>query len=418
MANFTPTDAQTISPATRVRPWSSLAFPSYRLLWTASLLSTMGLQMRQFANVWQVYEMTGSPLKLGLTGLFQALPLFTIGLFAGAVTDAVDRRKLLIVSQAINLLLALALGVLTFTGQVQLWHIYAVTSLTSAVNVFGQPARVSLISATVPRTHMMNAITLNQVIQQSAQLVGPTLAGLVVAWAGASSAYFLNAALFVPALAGLWALRVETNPPTGVRGLRLSAVTAGLNFVRSTPILLGLIMLDTTATLFGSYRALMPIFAKDILDVGPAGLGALFSAPALGAVVGTLGILSLGNVQRKGIMVLISTSLYACALVFFGMSHWFGISLALAGTLGLLDSMGVSVRQTTVQLRTPENMRGRATSIQQIFAMGSPSLGYLMAGTMASAVGPQVTLFLAGGVIVTVVALIALRNTELRAYRA
>lgn len=418
MASNHPPTPTRAAPATRVRPWASLAFPSYRLLWSASLLSTMGLQMRQFANVWQVYEMTGSPLKLGLTGLFQALPLFTIGLFAGTVTDAVDRRKLLIVSQAINLLLAMVLGLLTLSGRVEVWHIYAVTSLTSAVNVFGQPARVSLISATVPRTHLMNAITLNQVIQQSAQLVGPTLAGLVVAWAGPASAYFANATLFIPALAGLAALRVETPRPTGARGMRFSNVLEGLNFVRRTPVLVGLILLDTTATLFGSYRALMPVFAKDILHVGPAGLGTLLSAPALGAVLGTIGILSIGNVQRKGLMVLMSTSLYACALVFFGVSHWFGLSLALAGTLGLLDAMGVSVRQTTVQLRTPEHLRGRATSIQQIFAMGAPSLGYLLAGTMASAMGPRLTLFLAGGVIISVVGIIALANRELRSYRA
>lgn len=417
LANLSPQKPQSGTGEKRVRPWASLAFPNYRLLWTAALLSTVGLQMRQFANVWQVYELTGSPLKLGLTGLFQALPLFTIGLFAGTITDMMDRRKLLIASQAANLFLALALGLLTYSGAIQVWHIYVITALTSAVNIFGQPARVALIPATVPKTHLMNAITLNQVIQQGAQLVGPTLAGLIVASAGPATAYFVNTALFIPSVATLAIMRLTNVTPTASRGFRLSAVREGMSFVWSTPILVGLILLDTVATLFGSYRSLTPVLAKEVLHVGPAALGALFSAPALGAVAGTMVILTLGNVQRKGLMVLLSTFSYAGTVALYGVSQWLSVSLVLAGALGLLDSVGVSARQTTFQLLSPENMRGRTASIQQMFAMGAPSLGYVLAGTTASLITAPLTLVLGGFIIASAVGLVALRNKDIREYR-
>lgn len=402
----------------RIKPWESLAFPDYRLLWAASLVGTVGLQMRQFANVWQVYEITGSPLQLGLTGLFQALPLFTLGLFAGTIADMVDRRKLLIWTQAVNLLLALALGVLTFSGRIEVWHIFLMTSLTAAVNIFGQPARIALISATVPKTHLMNAITLNQVIQQGAMLGGPSLAGIVVAYAGPSSAYFVNATLFVPAIIMLVMMRTRPVVEGERRRFRLSSTLEGLKFVWVTPILVGLILLDTIATLFGSYRAVMPIINKDILHGGPATLGLLMSAPAFGAVAGTLSILGLGNVARKGMLALVSTALYGAGLAVFGLSVWLPLSLVAAGSLGFFDSMGVSARQTTAQMLTPEHLRGRTTSIQQVFAQGSPSMGYLLAGFIASIVGAPQTMLIGCAVVISIVILLTLLNRDMRDYRA
>lgn len=401
-----------------MRPWASLAFHNYRLLWAGTVLGSLGLQMRQFANVWQVYDLTGSPLQLGLTGLFQALPLFTIGLFAGTVTDIVDRRKLLIASQAVNLLLALALGLLTYASAIKVWHIYVITSLTSAVSVFGQPAGAALIPATVPRTHVMNAITLNQAIQQSAGLVGPTLAGLVVASAGPGAAYLANAVLFVPAIIALAFMRVSVVERPGAQGFRLSAVRDGLRFVWGTPILVGLIALDSVAVLFGSYTALTPVLAKEVLHVGPAGLGALFSAPAFGAIVGTVGLLALGKVQRQGLMVLCATFLFGCAIAVFGVSQWFVLSLLLAGSLGLFNSVGVAARYTTFQLLSPEIMRGRTVAILQMFVNGVPSIGYILAGAMASATSATLTMALGGAIIAGGVALLAVWNKDIREYRA
>lgn len=404
-----------------IKPWSSLAFRDYRLLWSSSLLGMLGLQMRQFANVFQVYELSGSALQLGLTGLFQAIPLFAIGLFAGTLADAVDRKKLLIATQSANVALALAMFALTLSGQIQVWHIYVITSLTASVNIFTQPARMSLIPSMVPRSHMLNAVTLNQVINQAGMFIGPGLAGVVVASRGVSSAYLVNAILFAPgilALASIRGVRQTEAQERERRTVRFSDSLKGLNFVWSTPILVGLILLDTVATLFGSYRAVMPIFAKDILEVGPRGLGALLAAPALGALLGTVTILAVGNFRKKGLVVLFSTFLYGCSLVVFGFSHWFALSLVVAGCLGMLDSIGVSARQTTVQLLAPDRMRGRTTSISQIFAMGAPSMGYVLAGVVAAMAGAPLTMVLGGVVVCAVVIGIAFVLRQVREYQA
>jgi MFS family permease len=374
--------------------------------------------MRQFANVWQVYEISGSSLQLGLTGLFQALPLFTIGLFAGTVSDVVDRRKLLMATQVVNLVLAAAFAALTASGGVEVWHIYVLTALTSSVNVFQQPARVTLISATVPESHLMTGIGLNQAIQQSAMLAGPSIAGLVVAAAGPAAAYLINGVLFVPALIALGMMRTARTGIGEGRRFSLAAVGEGLRFVWGAPVLVGLILLDTVATLFGSYRSLMPVFAKDILAVDASGLGIMFSAPAFGALAGTLGILGLGNVRRKGYLVLSATLLYGAGLAVFGLSQWFILTLVTAALLGFFDSMGVSARQTTVQLLAPDRLRGRATSVQQIFAMGAPSMGYVVAGSMASVTGAPGAMVLGSVIVCAVVVLVAVINRQLREYRA
>lgn len=403
----------------QVRPWASLAFRDYRLLWTAALLSTFGLQMRQFANAFQVYELSGSALQLGLTGLFQAAPLFLIGLFAGAVADAVDRRKLLLATMVVNIGLAVVLGLLTATGAIQVWHIYLMTALTSTVNIFQQPARTALIAGIVPRTHLMNAITLNQVINQVGRLSGPFAGGFIVAAAGADSAYFANAALFIPAVMALAAMRGGAlQEEAGRERVRGKALLEGLQFVWATRIIVALIMLDVFATVFGGFQPLMPVFAKDVLGVGPAGLGILMGAPAFGALAGASGLLLLGNVERKGLLMLVSVLLFALMLAVFGLSQWFVLSVAAAAALGMLDAMSVSVRQASVQLLTPERLRGRTTSINQVFAMGAPSIGYIVAGGMAEAWGAPAAMVIGAIVCGTVVVLVGLFWQQVREYRA
>ncbi|MSQ12689.1 MAG: MFS transporter [Dehalococcoidia bacterium] len=401
----------------QIRPWASLAFRDYRLLWAAALLSTFGLQMRQFANAFQVYELSGSTLQLGLTGLFQALPLFAIGLFAGTVADAVDRRKLLMATMAVNIGLAMALGLLTATGAVHVWHIYVMTALTSTANIFQQPARTALISGVVPRSHLLNAITLNQVINQVGRLSGPFAGGFIVAAAGAEFAYFINAALFVPALMAMIAMRAGAVGEAGRERISGKALLEGLQFIWGMRIVVAFIMLDVFATVFGGFQPLMPVFAKDILGVGPAGLGILMAAPAIGALVGATGLLLLGNVERKGLLMLVSVLLFAGMLAVFGLSKWFFLSVAAGAALGMLDAMSVSVRQTSVQLLTPERLRGRTTSINQVFAMGAPSIGYIVAGGMAAALGAPAAMVIGAVVCGAVVVLVGVFWRQVREYR-
>jgi MFS family permease len=403
----------------RIPPWASLAFPNYRLLWAAAFLGTMGLQMRQFANAWQVYELSGSALQLGLTGLFQAAPLFVVGLFAGTVADAADRRKLLMVTMAVNLVLALVLALLTGSGVIQVWHIYVMTALTSTVNIFQQPARTALISGLVPRTHLLNAITLNQVINQVARLSGPFAGGFLLAAAGGEAAYLANAVLFISALLALAAMR--TAGTDGVqRRERVTgkALLEGLQFVWATRVIAALIMLDIVATVFGGFQPLLPVFAKDILGLGPAGLGILTAAPGFGSLAGASALLWIGNVRRKGWLMLVSVFGFAGALVLFGLSTWVVLSVVAVALLGMLDSMSVSVRQTSVQLLTPDRLRGRTTSINQMFAMGAPSLGYIVAGGMAEAWSAPAAMVIGGVVVGVVVLAVGVLWTQVRWFEA
>lgn len=412
-------DPRSAETSQRVSPWASLLLVDFRLLFIGSALANFGLQMRQFANVWQVYEISHSPLQLGLTGLFQAIPIFGLGLFAGTLVDIFDRRKLLIISQVFNLVLALILGLLTASGVIQVWHIFAMTTLTSVVNVLAQPTRTTLVSSLVPRSHLMNGITLISASQQIMILIGPFIAGLAVGTMGAASAYFINAIIFVPVLISLFMMKTPPRDESVERAkLNFRMMTEGLKFVWQTQIILVLITLDTIATLFGAYRSLMPVFAKDILFVGPAGLGLLMSAPALGALSGMALLLALGNVSRKGLLVILSTTAFGIMLIVFGVSKWYALSFIAAGSLGFLDSMGVSARQTSVQLLTPDHLRGRATSILQVFAMGAPSFGIMLAGGVASVIGAESTLVMGGVVCAVSAVLIGAIAGGVRNYRS
>ena len=190
------------------RPWAALTIPSYRLLWISLLFSSLALQMARIVNLLQVYELSQSALQLGLTGLAQAAPLFALGLFGGTVADAVNRRLLLVISQGLTLLFVLALGLLTASGAIQVWHIYAVTAAISAVSIFDRPARMSIIPGLVPRSYLMNAVTLHTTVMQLSMLFGPLLGGVIIAALGFAWAYFAMVIAFLPVMGTLAVLKV------------------------------------------------------------------------------------------------------------------------------------------------------------------------------------------------------------------
>jgi MFS family permease len=401
----------------RVKPWASLAFRDFRLLWGGSFFGSLGMQMRQVVNVWLVYELTGSPLQLGLTGLFQALPLLVMGLFVGPLADSADRRKLLFVSQGTGLVLALVLGTLALSGTIQVWHIYVVTTLSSAANSFVGPVRTAMVSNLVPSTHLINALTLMTASQQGVAMFGPLLAGLVIGIWGAGTAYLSNALLLLPALVALLLMREGSGPGQGRPRVTAKAVAEGFRFVWVTRMLLAIIVLDTIVMVFGFYRPLMPVFAKDVLGVGPAGLGLLLSAPAVGAVVATLYLLAAGNVQRKGLLVLAAMALYTISVVLFGVSSWLALSLVIGALLGFADSLAFTPRTAMFQLLSPDHMRGRANSFFYLFAGVANSMGFLVMGVMAEMIGPQLTMMVGGAIGMTTVLVFWAGWRELREFR-
>jgi len=369
------------------RPWASLRYPGYRLIFFLSLFATSAQQMRQTQNLYQVYELSGSALQLGLTGLAQGVPIFALGLFAGTLADFLDRRRLLLITIFGNAAVAVAQGMLTLAGVIEVWHILLGTALTSSLNIVLNPARMALISHLVPRSHLTNAVSLNSSVSQSSFFFGPMAAGLTLTWLDPGHAYLVNALFYIPAAAAIFRLHPPPVKESGREKFSWISVLGGLRFLFSEPIIFALVLLDFTIVGVGYYRPLLPIFAKDILHVGPAGYGLLSSAPAVGGVIGTVLVLFCGDVRRKGLLALWSFLSYALALGIFSLSAHMGLSLFLLAALGLANSLQAVMRQTSFHLLTPDAVRGRAFSVFNMFSQGANSLGAAEIGFMASLLG-------------------------------
>jgi MFS family permease len=368
-------------------PWASLRYRDYSFLFALALFATTAQQMRLTQNLYQVYEISGSAFLLGLTGLAQGVPIFALGLFGGTLADFLDRKKILLVTISGNLFVAIALGILTLTELIQVWHILAGTAITSALNIVLNPTRMALISHLVPRSHLTNAVALNSSVSQGSHFIGPMLGGLSLAWMSTGNAYLFNALFYIPAAIAVVLLKT----PAGDEGMRetfsATSFLSGVRFLFSEPIILTLVMLDFVVIGVGYYRPLLPIFAKDILFVGPAGFGMLSSAPAIGGVLGTFALLAIGDVKRKGFLVLWSFLSYALALGVFAISTHFWLSLFLLGTMGLANSLQAVMRQTSFHLLTPDHVRGRAFSVFNMFSQGANSVGATEVGFMATLLG-------------------------------
>ena len=378
----------------KVTPWQVLAQRDFGLFWASLLFSAVGSQISTIAIAWQVYEITDSPFQLGLTGLFRALPVMVLSIPGGVVADRMDRRRLLIITQSLAALLALVLGLLTFTGQVRVWHIYAVTFLSGAVSIFDSPARTALIPLLVPAEHLASAYALNISWRQIATLAGPFIGGGVISAFGISASYFIDAVSFLSVILCLFFMRVRPSPPAEKKESPLDSVRGGFNFIRDNSAILGLMSMDTCVQFFGAYRSMMPVFARDILGTGPAGLGALLGVPALGALAGSAIVMAMGNPRHKGRLIIWVTLLYTAGLICFALSRSLALSLAIVFALGVVDAIGETLRDTLIQLMTPDRMRGRVKSFDQVFMSAGTYMGHAQMGTAATFLGvPGAILF-------------------------
>lgn len=385
---------QAHDPAQRLSPWASLRLRDYRLLFLLSLCATTAQQMRQTQNFYQVYEISGSAFQLGLTGVAQGVPIFVFGLFGGTLADFVDRKKLILATTLGNLLVAVTLGVLTLAGLIEVWHIQVGTAMTSALNIVLNPTRMSLISYLVPRTHLTNAVSLNSAISQGSHFIGPMLGGLSLAWMSTGNAYLFNALFYLPAVIAIVLLTIPLSIEVNREKLALASLLGGVKFLFSEPVVLAMVLLDFVIVGVGYFRPLLPVFARDILFVGPAGFGTLSSAPAIGGMIGTVTLLLFGDVKNKGMLALWSFLAYALAVGGFALSVNFWLSFGLLGVTGLANSLQAVMRQTTFHLLTPQQVRGRAFAVFHMFSQGANSVGATEVGFMAALIGaPGALLF-------------------------
>jgi len=405
-------------PQPPIRPWSALLIRDYRLLWIASVLASLASQIRNVATLYQVYDISGSAFKLGLTGFLETLPFIIFGLYAGAVADAFDRKKLLMITISLQVVPNFFLGMLTLTGSIQVWHIYTFGLLGAFIEVFNWPARAALIPRLVPPRMLMNAMVVNTMILQTSFLVGPAIGGFLIDQQGLAVTYFVSTMLFVPAALALFSIRTSGKIEGPRRSVNLRSIVEGIEFLWIQRIILSLFLLDFAVVLVGFYRPILPIFTADVFKTGASGLGLLYAAPSLGSLLGTTALLMAGDVKRKGVLVIVAAIFFAASLALLGISQWFWMAVAAVLLLGFTDSISVAIRRTVVQLLAPDGMMGRAASLITVFAQTTNGLGALLAGVAAEYLGAPNALLIGSGLCFLMIFGICIAIPQLWRYRS
>jgi len=369
--------------------------PYFRNFWLGRIASTSAGQMMMVALGWQMYELTGSAWDLGLVGLAQFLPALLLALPAGHVVDRHDRARVLMVVLLVQVLAAAALGLASHAQAVSREAVLAVSVLLGALRAFQMPANQAMLPQLVGITLLPRALALSSGAMQAAIIAGPAIGGLVYAF-GAEVVYAVSAAGFAAACIALSRVRLRpvvlSDEPAS-----WGTLLAGLSFIRQRPVVLGAMSLDLFAVLLGGATALLPLFARDILHAGPVALGLLRSAPAVGALLMSVLLARRPIERRAGHWLLGAVALYGVAMIVFGLSTAVWLSLGALVVSGAADMVSVVIRQTLVQLETPDDMRGRVSAVNSIFIGASNQLGEFESGVTAAWWG-AVASVVAGGV--------------------
>jgi MFS family permease len=384
-------------------PVAALRHRDFAIYWGGSVLSLVGTQFTTVAMAWQIYELTNSPLELGLLGLARGAPMLILLLFGGLLADAVNRRHLMMATQIGQMCVSAGLAVITLVGSVSPPILYAASLLLALFSSLEQPARTAIIPNLVPREDLTSALALSGTQRHVATILGPSLAGLLLAHSGAAVCYVVDGVSWLAMLAALAIMRPLAQIAGGRGAVSMQALREGLHFVWTHPVILSMMALDFSQNFFGSARALLPIYARDILDVGPQGLGLLYSANSVGAVVMATVMAVRGHVRRAGAWVLVSVALYGVFMTLFGISHVFWFSFLMLAAAGAANAVSFVLRNTINQLLTPDEIRGRVTSVNSMFTNTGPQLGQFEAGALASVIG-AVSATAVGGLLVTSVA--------------
>jgi len=388
----------------------------FRLLWIGQVVSGLGRQVTTIVLPYQLYVLTGTPLAIGALALVQVVPIMAFSLGGGVVADAVDRRRLLLLTQAGLAAASVALAGLALLPATPVLAIYAVAFVAAGLGAIDQPARSSAVPRLVPRERLPAAIALGQLNFQAAGVVGPAIGGLVLATLGIAACYVFDAITFAAAIGAL-VLIAPIPPAHGAVRPSLSAIAEGLRFARRRRAILATFAVDLNAMIFGMPTALFPILALDVFRVGPAGLGLLAAAPAAGAVIGALLTGWVGRVRRTGRAVLWASAGWGLAIVAFGLCTFsFPLALVFLAAAGAADVITAVLRSAIVQLITPDGLRGRVTSIHILVVTGGPRLGDVEASAVASLAGAQLSVVSGGLLCLVGLAAIVRSFPELAAF--
>lgn len=407
----------TLMAEDRHDPYVSLRNHDFRWYVASLVAMTLGTMVQATVVAWQVYALTNDPLSLGLVGLAEALPFIGAALYAGHVADIYNRKRLCLIAIGVQtgagvLLLGFTLRPEVLAGG-RVWPIYAVVFLSGIARSFLQPARTAMGAEIVPRETLANAIAWRSSLWQFGAVVGPALGGVLYGFSGPKLAYSVEAVLC--ALGLLLYARIGYTPApverviTGIR----ENLTVGIRFLFTQPALLGAQVLDLFSVLFGGAPALLPIFAREILHVGPQGLGVLRAAPAVGAVLMSV-VLAHRKLRRAGPTLFACVAAFGLCWIFFALSRSFWLSLALLAISGMVDNVSVVIRSTLLTLRTPPELLGRVSAVNQIFIGSSNEIGSFESGVAAKLLGAVNSVILGGLVTLGVVGVTAWKTPALR----
>jgi MFS family permease len=406
-------------PAAAHDPYAALRSGSYRWFVASLGLVTLGLQMQGVVVGWQVYDRTGDPLALGLVGLSEALPFLALALFGGHAADRVNRLR---ICMGTTLALAFCASLLWgFSWRFAagplakaVWPIYGIIFLTGVMRAFYRPANMALGTDLLPKALYANGSTWRVAVFHSGMVIGPALGGLVYAWRGPVAAHALVMILMAGGLLGTLFIRYTPRPAAPKAGSVFASLGEGLRFVFSRRLLLGAISLDLFAVLFGGAVAVLPVFAREVLQVGPQGLGALRAAPAVGSVLMGLALAHRPPLRRAGRTLLLCVAGFGAAMVAFALSRSFALSLLLLAASGALDNVSVVLRATLLQTLTPEHMLGRVSAVNQVFIGSSNEIGAFESGLAARLLGLVPSVVFGGCMTLLVVATTAWKVPQLR----
>ena len=411
----------------------ALQHRDFRLLWSGRLLSTTGSQMQNIAVSWHIFallrdqtvtlslfgqqlELSAGALGLGSLGLVRVIPIAIFALLGGVLADTRDRRTLLIWVQTAAAIFSATLAILTFTDVVTVPLIYLLSAAGAAAAAFDEPARQSIVTNIVPREHMTNAVSLNTLLWQIATILGPGLAGFLVGQFDVGMVYAIDAISFGAVIVSLLLMQYRGKAAVSTQGLGWQALVDGVRYTYRTRLIWSTMLLDFGATFFASARTMLPIVATEVLGLGVEGYGLLATAQPVGAVIAGSIVALRRDIKRQGIVLLISVSVYGLATALFGLSTVFGLSYVLFGLTGAGDTVSTVIRGTLRQLLTPDELRGRMTSVNMVFFMGGPQLGELEAGLVASLFGAPVAIVTGGLATLLLTGWIAWRYPRLRQY--
>lgn len=375
-------------------------YRDFRLYWTGLFLSNIGTWMQVTAVSWLIYRITGSPLQLGMNGLFRAVPAIGLSVISGTIADRYNRKKLMLTTQCLLGTLALLLGVLDHSENIQLWQIYAVTFLSAAVSSCDGPARQALFPTLVPEPVLPNAVALNSILMKGPALIGPLLAGAVISLIGTHGAFYANAASYICTVIALLLMRTPTPAPALAKQRAFADdIKSGVSYVYSKKIILGIIVMEATSSVFGMDNAMLTIFASDVLRVGAHGFGMMQSARGIGAIVGSSVFISVGQRSFQGKILLGSSIIYGLCFALFGLSNSYVLSLVLLACVGAADAIWAAARSTTLQWTAPNELRGRVMGIFQIATQGLNPMGQVETGVMVPLIGAREATFFGGSIV-------------------